>query len=141
MKTTLEIEVEAANLEFYKTFDSGSLEDMERIWLHEDWVRCVHPGWDVLRGWRDIRESWGRIFGGDQKMKVSTDDVSVCRMGELALVTCLENIIVFEGADFDSMQAVATNVFVLREGKWLMAHHHASAIPLIIPDSSSDNIQ
>src|SRR5215471_15800484 len=133
MKTTFEIEVEAANQEFYKTFDSASLDAMERIWLH--------AGWDVLRGWREIRESWGRIFGGDQKMKVSTDDVSVCRMGELALVTCIENIIVFEGADFDSMQAVATNIFIFREGKWLMAHHHASAIPVIIPDSSSDNIQ
>jgi hypothetical protein len=62
-------------------------------------------------------------------------------MGEVALVTCIENIIVFEGGDFDSMQAVATNVFILKEGKWLMAHHHASAIPLIIPDSASDNIQ
>jgi hypothetical protein len=45
MKTPIEMEVEAANQEFYKTFDSGSVEAMERIWLHEDWVRCVHPGW------------------------------------------------------------------------------------------------
>ena len=141
MKTTIEIEVEAANQKFYKTLDSASLEVMDQIWLHEDWVRCVHPGWDVLTGWEEVRESWNKIFRGDQKMRISTDDVSVCPIGEAVLVTCIENIVVFEGADFDSMQAVATNIFINRDGKWLIAHHHASAIPLLMPESATDTIQ
>jgi len=141
MKTNIEIEVRAANQEFYKTLDTASLEAMDHIWLHEDWVRCVHPGWDVLNGWKEVRESWDRIFQGDQKMKVSTDDVSVCPIGDVALVTCIENIMIFQGADFDSMQAVATNVFINKDGRWLMAHHHASAIPVIMPDSATDTIQ
>jgi len=141
MKTTIQIEIEAANQEFYKTLDSASLEAMDQVWLHEDWVRCVHPGWDVLTGWKEIRDSWDKIFQGDQKMKVSTDDVAVCSLGEVALVTCIENIMVFQGTDFDSMQAIATNVFINRGGRWLMAHHHASAIPVIMPDSATDTIQ
>ena len=141
MKTNIEIEVRAANQEFYKTLDTASLEAMDHIWLHEDWVRCVHPGWDVLTGWKEVRESWDRIFQGEQKMKVSTDDVSVCPIGDVALVTCIENIMIFQGADFDSMQAVATNVFINKDGRWLMAHHHASAIPVIMPDSATDTIQ
>jgi len=141
MKTNAEIEVKAANQEFYKTLDTASLEAMDQIWLHEDWVRCVHPGWDVLTGWKEVRESWDRIFQGEQKMKVSTDDVSICPIGDVALVTCIENIMVFQGADFDSMQAVATNIFINRDGRWLMAHHHASAIPVIMPDSATDTIQ
>jgi len=141
MKTNIEIEVRAANQEFYKTLDTASLEAMDHIWVHEDWVRSVHPGWDVLTGWKEVRESWDRIFQGDQKMKVSTDDVSVCPIGDVALVTCIENIMIFQGADFDSMQAVATNVFINKDGRWLMAHHHASAIPVIMPDSATDTIQ
>jgi ketosteroid isomerase-like protein len=141
MKTTIEIEVEAANRQFYKILDSASLEAMDQIWLHEDWVRCVHPGWDVLIGWKDVRESWDKIFQGDQKMRVSPDDVSVCPIGGAALVTCIENIILFQGADFDSRQTIATNVFINKEGRWLMAHHHASAIPLIMPDPATDTIQ
>jgi len=141
MKTNIEVEIEAANQEFYRTLDTASLEAMDRIWLHEDWVRCVHPGWDVITGWKEVRQSWDRIFQGDQKMKVSTGDVSVCPIGEVALVTCIENIMIFEGADFDSMQAIATNVFVNRDGRWLMAHHHASAIPIIMPEAATDTIQ
>jgi ketosteroid isomerase-like protein len=141
MKTKIEVEVKAANQEFYKTLDTASLEAMDQIWLHEDWVRCVHPGWDVLTGWKEVRESWDRIFQGDQKMRVSTDEVSVCPIGDVALVTCVENIMIFQGADFDSMQAIATNIFINRDGRWLMAHHHASAIPVIMPDSATDTIQ
>jgi ketosteroid isomerase-like protein len=141
MKTTVEIEVEAANERFYKTLDSASLEAMDKLWLHEDWVRCVHPGWDVLKGWNDVRESWDKIFQNEQRMKISPDDVSVRPLGEVALVTCIENIMVFQGADFDSMQAIATNVFVNKGGTWLIAHHHASAIPVIMPDSATDTIQ
>ena len=74
-------------------------------------------------------------------MKVSTDDVSVCPIGDVALVTCIENIMIFQGTDFDSMQAVATNIFINKNGRWLMAHHHASAIPVIMPDSATDTIQ
>jgi ketosteroid isomerase-like protein len=141
MKTTIEIEVEAANQQFYKILDSASLEAMDQIWLHENWVRCVHPGWDVLTGWKDIRQSWDKIFQGDQKMRVSPADVSICPIGDAALVTCIENISVFQGADFDSMQTIATNIFINKEGRWLIAHHHASAIPLIMPDPATDTIQ
>jgi hypothetical protein len=59
----------------------------------------------------------------------------------LAWVICTENITIFNDSSFDSAQAVATNLFIRREGRWLMVHHHASPIPVIIPDDSSDIIQ
>jgi len=141
MEMTIETEVEAVNRRFYEMLDSASLEGMDDVWLHEDWVRCIHPGWDVLVGWKVVRESWDRIFRDSRKMRVSTADVSVCAIGAAVLVTCIENITVFQGADFDSIQAIATNIFVQKQGRWLMAHHHASAIPAIIPDASTDTIQ
>ena len=141
MKTLIEIEIEAANQTFYRTVDSASLEGMDQVWVHEDWVRCVHPGWDVLTGWKDVRESWDKIFQGEQRLKISTNDVSVRTLGEVALVTCIENITVSQGEAFDSVQTIATNIFIRLDGLWLMAHHHASTLPVIIPDSTADTIQ
>jgi hypothetical protein len=61
--------------------------------------------------------------------------------GDFAWVTCTENITVFNESSFDSRLATATNLFILREGRWFMVHHHASPIPIVVPDSSTDTIQ
>jgi ketosteroid isomerase-like protein len=141
MSVESKISVEQANAAFYRALESGLIERMDEVWAHEPWVRCVHPGWDMITGWQRVRESWMLIFEGDQKMRASPSEVWVMVTGEMAWVTCTENITVFNEASFDSAQAVATNIFINRDGRWLMVHHHASPIPVIVPDSSSDIIQ
>jgi uncharacterized protein (TIGR02246 family) len=133
--------VEQANADFYKALEAASQEKMDQVWLHEDWVACIHPGWEMIKGWTQIREAWDRIFENRQKMRVSADHVAVQVIGDLAWVTCTENITAFYSASFESMQAVATNLFVRMEDRWLMAHHHASPIPSLIPDAATDIIQ
>lgn len=135
------ISVEQANAAFYRALESGMIERMDEVWAHEDWVRCVHPGWDMLTGWGRVHESWMMIFEGGQKMRASPSEVWVSISSDFAWVTCTENITVFNEASFDSAQAAATNLFVRRGGRWLMVHHHASPIPLIVPDTASDIIQ
>jgi uncharacterized protein (TIGR02246 family) len=141
MSANTDSAIEEANTQFYRALESGDLARMEEVWAHEDWVRCVHPGWDLLTGWQRVRESWEMIFEGGQKMRASPSDVWVRAVGDLAVVTCTENITVFNEASFDSAQATATNLFVHREDRWLMVHHHASPIPTIVPDGSSDLVQ
>lgn len=141
MSAESKISVEQANASFYRALESGVIERMEEVWAHETWVRCVHPGWDMLTGWQQVKESWTMIFDGGQKMRASPSDVWVLITGDLAWVSCTENITVFNEASFDSAQAIATNIFINREGRWLMVHHHASPIPIILPDTSSDVIQ
>jgi ketosteroid isomerase-like protein len=74
-------------------------------------------------------------------MRAYPTDIVVQVEGNLAWVTCTENITVFDNASFDTAQAAATNLFLRRDGRWLMIHHHASPIPMIVPDTSSDTIQ
>ena len=137
----IRVQIEAANGAFYRALESGVMERMEAVWAHEDWVRCVHPGWEMIVGWARVRESWETIFEGGQHMRASPSEVSVRVLGELAWVSCLENITVFNESSFDSAQAAATNLFVRRDAGWLMVLHHASPIPVIIPDAASDVIQ
>ena len=95
----------------------------------------------MVGGWPRVRESWEMIFSSGQKMRASATEVTIHVSGEIAWVTCTENITVFNDLSFDSAQAVATNLFIRRAGRWLMILHHASPIPMIVPDSSSDIIQ
>jgi hypothetical protein len=141
MKTEGKDIIEEANAEFYRAIESSSIERMEQVWAHEDWVRCVHPGWDLISGWNHVRESWIRIFEGGQKMRISPSEVMIGHLGELAWVTCNENITVFAEDSFDSVQAVATNLYMRAGDSWRMVHHHASPVPAIVPDQSSDIIQ
>jgi ketosteroid isomerase-like protein len=136
-----EKEIQAANAEFYAALEQASVDRMSGIWLHEDWVRCVHPGWDLIVGWRRVKESWERIFESEQALKVSPSEVWVHLSGELAWVTCTEHITVFNESSFDSVQAIATNMFVNRNGRWLIAHHHASPVPMVVPEVASETIQ
>jgi len=133
--------LEEANNGFYRALESGSLERMDGVWAHEDWVKCIHPGWGMIVGWPRIRESWERIFDSGQKMRASPTDTSVFTVGNLALVTCTENITEFNEESYDTAQAAATNLFLERDGRWLLVHHHASAIPMIVSEDASDTIQ
>lgn len=130
-----------ANADFYTALELASLEGMDRVWLHEDWVRCVHPGWDLLMGWHRVRESWEMIFDSQNGMKVATSNVWVRIIQDLAWVTCTENITLVHETSFDSVQAVATNMFVWKEDRWLMTHHHASPVPMLVPDLATGTIQ
>jgi len=74
-------------------------------------------------------------------MRISPTDVVTSIVGDLAWVTCVENITVFADDSFDSVQALATNLFIRRQTGWLLVHHHASPTTAIVPDQSSDVIQ
>ena len=138
---TDELSIEEANAAFYRAIESLEIERMAEVWAHESWVKCVHPGWEMISGWRRVRDSWSRIFEEGQRMRISPSSVTVNTAGDFAWVSCIENITVFEETSFDSVQAVATNLFIRREGRWLMVHHHASPLPMIVADNSSDTIQ
>src|SRR3712207_6729988 len=84
--------VEDANARFYHAIETGSMEAMAGLWLHEEWVRCIHRGWSAIGGWPRVRESWETIFAEEQRMRISPSEVRVRIMGDLAWVNCVENV-------------------------------------------------
>lgn len=145
--------VREANRRFYQAFAALDLERMDEVWLHEDWVECVHPGWDLLLGWEEVRESWARIFSSTQRMKVELSSVWVRVEGDVAWVACTEHVTSTFERGFDQALVQATNIFVRRpiaenapteaemgrpsagarqpaRYRWHMVAHHASPLPV-----------
>lgn len=120
--------VEDANAEFYRAFESLEIAEMDRVWVHGDHVCCVHPGWPLLRGWPAVRRSWQRIFASTAEMRFTISDVTVNLVGDLAWVTCVENILSEVGERVSVTAILATNLFERTETGWRLVHHHASHV-------------
>lgn len=118
-----------ANRRFYAALENLDLEAMDSVWLHEEWVKCVHPGWELLEGWEEVRESWARIFASTQRMQVVISNITVEVENRFAWVCCIEQVTSTYERGFDTALVQATNIFVQQDGDWLMVHHHASPIP------------
>jgi ketosteroid isomerase-like protein len=117
--------VQAANDAFYAAFEARDLDAMSDLWAHDDRVSCVHPGWVTLRGWGAVASSWAALFGGPQRLQFIVTDVSVVVAGDVAWVTCDENLL---GGDGGATVAVV-NLFARDpDGHWRMMAHHGSPV-------------
>jgi ketosteroid isomerase-like protein len=132
------------NIQFYKAFESLSLERMEQVWKHSDDVVCVHPGRDLFRGWTAVRESWMTIFQNTERIQFIITNAKVRAFENIvAVVVCLENIETIINQDKIRMGVIATNIFerqrIVRndEDEWLMIHHHGSPVSNYMPPNVS----
>jgi ketosteroid isomerase-like protein len=138
--TEEEKQIVAANDNFYRVFESFDIQKMADLWLREPYVVCVHPGWNILRGWEPVIESWRRIFENTSDIRFLLTDVSVRTRGSIAIVTLYENI--SSAADPARVTTVVatTNMFEKRPGGWGMVHHHGSPVASAPPRPSSPTV-
>jgi uncharacterized protein (TIGR02246 family) len=120
--------VRSSNQRFYEALSSQNLLLMEDVWSHAPYVRCIHPGWNMLEGWQAIRDSWRSIFTQAICLTVEPLDAQVTVVGHAAIVTCREKITSFTLEGSSRSTAEATNLFEKRDGRWQLIHHHASPI-------------
>ena len=134
-------ELRAVNERFYRALEELDLSEMDQLWLHEPWVRCVHPGWDVLVGWERVRESLEQIFAGTGWMRVTPTEFDIHVFGDIGMVACAENITASRDSDVGVAVAQATNLFRRTSEGWRMIHHHASPAPVRVTQPFSGTIQ
>jgi uncharacterized protein (TIGR02246 family) len=133
-------EVVAVNAELYEAFETGDVDRMERVWDDADDVCCVHPGWPMLRGRSRVLRSWSVIMANTGYIQFFLTAVEASVHGDLAVVTCEENILTAvsepDGSMSESATVVATNLFRRRDGRWRLWMHHGS--PVIAPSGPHD---
>lgn len=143
--TAAEQAVLSANSVFYSAFESGDLDAMSNLWVPEGHAVCIHPGWSPVVGSAAVRRSWAVIMANTPYIQFILTDVDVTVVGDVASVTCTENVL---SADEDTPtegfaggKAVTTNVFRrtpdtgplspgegLPDGGWRLWIHHASPV-------------
>ncbi|HEY7168404.1 MAG TPA: nuclear transport factor 2 family protein [Candidatus Binatia bacterium] len=133
-----EKDVIKANERFYAAFESLDIKEMEKVWSRETEIQCGHPGWQILRGWQPVMESWRRIFENTPSIRFMLTEVAVTARGNLAWVTLYENLnSSLEGQNV-SATVLTTNIFEKRPEGWRMIHHHGSSVAQqAAPPSSS----
>jgi ketosteroid isomerase-like protein len=128
-----------ANRKFYRAFESLEIENMEKVWLKDRQIVCIHPGWRKLAGWGPVMQSWERIFEGVFEMRFDIGDVDVVMTGDLAVIVVEENLTQrgYDGAM--KTQVLTTNVFERVGNDWFMVMHHGS--PVMEPPGSEPQLQ
>ena len=129
-------DVLTANEEFYAAFELADLDRMRAVWAGDDHgsdpadvtICCVHPGWDALHGTSRVMRSWALIFANTPYIQFFLSDTTVVVNGDLAVVSCAENILTAPGEPDGDAKVVSTNVFRRVDDRWLMTLHHGSPV-------------
>lgn len=117
-----ESQVLRANAAFYTAFTRGDHDAMDALWAARATVTCLHPGASLLRGRETVLAAWRAIMTGPLPFEMRCHGAEVQLYGDVAVVTC------YEGNGEQPAHLAATNVFVLEDGTWRMAHHQAGPL-------------
>ncbi|MDT9689615.1 nuclear transport factor 2 family protein [Streptomyces sp. P9(2023)] len=129
--------VEAANTAFYEAMERGDFETVSDLWLDDGAtpISCVHPGWPVLSGRGEVLRSYALIMANTEYIQFFLTDLKVSLAGDVAVVTCTENILsggpAEDGAELGPLVGqlvVATNVFRRTFDGWKIWSHHGSPV-------------
>ncbi|MHB8483915.1 MAG: nuclear transport factor 2 family protein [Nitrospiria bacterium] len=130
-----------ANEHFYRAFEKLDIKELEKLWAHEDYVQCIHPGWSPCSGWQKVRDSWVLIFNHTRAVRFTVTGVNAHITGALGWVTCFENLESRDGERWVKSQILTTNIYELKGEKWLMVHHHGSPIFQDNPSSAEEKFE
>lgn len=119
--------VEEANFAFYEAFHRRDITRMERLWSRSPHIRCVHPGWEPVVGWAEIRQSWVDIFRTMKMIEFSLEDVHVEVSESTAWVNLMAHAEVqTEDDEAFTTSVVATTIFEKIDNQWYIVLHHSS---------------
>lgn len=121
-------EVLATNEAFYRAFEKKDIEAMSLVWSQGTGSCCIHPGRNVLRGWKDIRPSWEIIFKNTNYIEVEIEVISTEIRDNIAYLIIIEKVLQISIGRRVQAQSIATNIFERMASKWYLIHHHGSPL-------------
>lgn len=124
--------VRAANTAFDVTVSARDLEALMALHLPDPGISAAHPrDRAVVVGPAAVRRSWEEAFTRFATLEVAMPQPVIQLFGDVAVVAGLETVAGRRSADGPMVrfEAMTTNVFHRRGGRWLMAHHHATMVP------------
>jgi hypothetical protein len=126
---SVEQKVLEINENFYQAFNRGDLDLMQSVWANKKEVVCIHPGWEVIRGFDVVIKSWENIFVGSENLEIKLSDIKVTGEDGMVWVGCQENLFAMSTSGVQVSKVHATNLFEKIGDNWKMVLHHASSVP------------
>ncbi len=137
---SVEQEIMDANARFYQAFNRRDLMLMQAVWQQGDSPSCIHPGWEVLKGFDVIIKSWENIFSGSENLEIKLSEIEVSGDTGMVWVSCQENLFALSQSGVQLSKVHATNLFNKEGDHWKMVLHHASSLPQVsLQDPISSN--
>jgi len=116
------------NKNYYKAFENFDLKLMSQIWSNTDDVICIHPGWDILIGWDNVREGWSKIFMDNAFLKFTIRNINTLIFNEIGIVSCIEEIFISAKDTISQTFIATTNLFKQTEEGLKLFYHHSSPV-------------
>jgi len=117
-----------ANTRFYRAFELFDIEEMNELWDKELAVTCIHPGWPLIQGRKEILQSWINIFNNTMVMQFTITESSIKIEGEWGWIVCTESLRSVVNGKVNEGRVEATNIFRRVKKQWYLVHHHGSPI-------------
>ena len=123
--------IRAANTAYYAALSARDMGAVERVWARQGQTfnifgasRAPQVGWDAIRaGYEDL-------FNRFPELSVTMPEPLIAQNGDGALVVGVETLRGrLPNGETASLVLPTTNVFIKRNGRWLIAHHHSSRPP------------
>jgi len=132
-KSSTEIEnIKTSNDAYYKALSARDLRTMETVWTCAPDNMLIAPPSDphVYMGWAAIKRNWELYWPTFDQFRVSMRVNKVNISGPVAWVHGIETSYRRKkSGKVSSSHNYGTNIFVHRNGRWLMVFHQAAAIP------------
>lgn len=119
---------------FYDAIERGDFQAMSEIWAEDTADRvpkCVHPGWPMLSGRSEVLRSWALIMANTPYIQFVLTDVEANVFGDVAVLTCAENILTAPDAGepgFAAGRVVASHTYLHTEDGWRLWLYHGSPV-------------
>lgn len=121
-------EVLAANAAFYRAFEKKDISAMSNVWSQGTGSLCIHPGRNVLRGWKTISESWEQIFRNTSYIEIETEIIATEVRNNIAYIVLVETLLQVSRNRRVQAESMATNIFERMGSSWYLVSHHGSPL-------------
>lgn len=135
------VDVLQALMGFYKAFNNQSITDIARVFAQDENLTCKHPVGPLTTGYFEVLNAFGFLFSTGMP-QIHVQNIRISMRGSIAYATCDEIIeprrdpgtlrTNFKEAnesfsnDPAELCMVSVNIFVKRNGQYVLTHHSSS---------------
>ena len=123
--------IRAANEGYYAALSHRDAASLDKVWDHDGKVFNIFGVSKApMIGWESVKNGYDDLFKRFPELSVEMPEPFIRQDGDSAVVIGVETqkVKLSSGESANAMLP-ATNIFVKRDGRWLMIHHHSSRPP------------